>query len=301
MPDTLRTVLPYFTGVLFLLALLLFLISVHLFRRSRTDVFWRKRREAGQRGWRLFVFAFVLILLSGAACAATLLTGGLTDTDDTTPSPSGPTLAETLTAQEASPQPQQPAETPVQPDRSPAMDETPAAVASPDAPQSTPVIAPDQTLTPEVIIVSSTPVLTPTQTPYPTFTPNAAPLTTTVTPDPNAQITITALDDQISDQYQPVNPRGTFATGTTRIYLFVEFQSMTDGVLWRLNLYHNGELVEASSYLWGRETDGEDYFFIGNATGFEPGVYEIRLYIGDNDTPTSAMRFNVEEKAATAQ
>ena len=72
MPELSPDTLLYGAAGLFALAVLLFLISLRLFRRSRRDVFWRRRREAGQRGWRLFVLAFTLFVLSGVTCASTL-------------------------------------------------------------------------------------------------------------------------------------------------------------------------------------------------------------------------------------
>ena len=73
MPDDIQNTLVYLTGGLFLLALLLLVLSVRFFRRSRTDVFWRRRRDAGQRGWRTLVLSVVLIVLSSILCLFTLV------------------------------------------------------------------------------------------------------------------------------------------------------------------------------------------------------------------------------------
>ena len=67
----LQSYAPYIAAGAFVLALALFLISLRYFRKSRTDSYWRYRRVAGQRGWRLFVWALVLTVLSGAACTIT--------------------------------------------------------------------------------------------------------------------------------------------------------------------------------------------------------------------------------------
>lgn len=284
MPETLENALPYITGALFGLALLLFLLSVRLFRRSRTDVFWRRRREAGQRGWRLFVLAFTLLIFSGAACGMTVLTGLLADDEETS------TASTPIAEQNPIPSPAQtqavfPADTPAPP-------ATTEPVATLGANTATPTSSPENT---RVVVVVATPTHTPTETPFPTFTPEVAPLASSVTPQPDAQIVITALDDQISDTLTPVNPRNVFATGTERIYLFVEFRGMAQGVLWQRQLWRDGEQVDGNAYLWGLEDEGTGYFFFGNDSGFEPGQYEIRLFIGNSDMPINTMTFTISE------
>ncbi len=144
-------------------------------------------------------------------------------------------------------------------------------------------------------MITTTPVSTPTETPFPTYTPLATPLVSDVTPLPNAMIRITALDDQISDALTPVNPRGAFRAGTTRIYLFVEFTGMAQGVLWKRELYRDGQKIDGNSYLWGLETDGTGYFFFGDDSGFPPGDYEIRLYIGSDEDPVNIASFAIVE------
>jgi hypothetical protein len=156
---------------------------------------------------------------------------------------------------------------------------------------------PSPTPTPVVVIITTTPVFTPTETLFPTFTPYVTPLMPDVTPLPDAQITITGLDDQVSATSAPVRPRVLFDAGVKRIYLFVAFKGMAQGVLWKRTLYRDGELIDSSSYLWGLETEGNTYFFFGNDDGFQPGTYEIRVFIGDASAPTSSMSFIVIPKS----
>jgi hypothetical protein len=282
MPDSFLEAFPYITVALFGLALLLMVLSIRLFRRSRTDVFWRRRREAGQRGWRLFLLSAVILIASGLACAATALNAWLPDDNKKRTTP-------TTAAAEISTLP---------PDEATAFQLTASPSPLPTAtaePQSTPILTPADTPTPVVIIVTSTPMVALATASQPTFTPNAPPLVSSITPEPDAQITITALDDQISSDYQAITPRSTFDTGTTRIYLFVQFQNMTPGVLWRRELYYDNSLLEEHSYLWGSETQGDGYFFFGSGSGFVPGSYEVRLYIGDSSAPISVMPFTIAE------
>lgn len=280
MPDTIQHILPYITGMLFLFALLVFLVSARLFRRSRTDVFWRRRRQAGRRGWHLFLAAFGILITSGLSCALTLAVAVAPDQNEPTPARVGitgtavsfpPTATETAAATPSA--------------TLPAVNDTPSR--SPTQIPATP--------TPVVIMITTTPIVVPTVTPFPTFTPNAPPLEANATPRPNARIVITALDDRISDAFAPVNPRTTFSAGTERIYMFVEFRNMAPGVLWTHNLYRDGELVDGNTYLWGLETDGQGYFFFGSDDGFAPGNYEIRLFIGNNTSPINVMPFTIME------
>ncbi|HVO70496.1 MAG TPA: hypothetical protein VMT24_10645 [Aggregatilineaceae bacterium] len=272
--------MPYTTGVLFLLALLLFVVSLRLFRRSRTDVFWRRRRDAGQRGWRLFVVAFALAALSAVSCTFTGMVM-LFSKDNTSHS------APLDTAFQNSPP--APSETSAE---STTVVPSPTGGEMPDTPLPVETF-PSPTPMPVVVIITTTPVFTPTETLFPTFTPYATPLVSNVTPLPNAQITITGLDDQVSATLAPVRPRVLFDAGVKRIYLFVEFKGMAQGVLWKRTLYRDGELIDSSSYLWGLETEGNTYFFFGNDDGFQPGAYEIRVFIGDASAPTSSMSFIV--------
>ena len=279
MRETIQNALPYLPGSLFGLALLLILVSLHLFRRSRTDIFWRRRREAGQRGWKLFVLAFGLIVFGSVSCVLTLVVGVLGDDDSS--------AANTpLTTQE----------TALSVDTPGALDSAPPPTPETNsAPETTPdpfaLTPPPATLM--IVIITATPAYTPTVTPFPTFTPQVTPAVSSVTPRPDAALRIAALSDQIDAALRPVNPRTTFAAGTKRIFFFVEFSAMTEGVLWRRTIYKDGELFDDNTYVWGLAASGTGHFFFGQDSGFEPGDYEIRLYIGEADTPASVMPFTV--------
>src|SRR5258708_25091250 len=69
--DRFQSLAPFIAAGTLALALVLFALSLRYFRKSRTDFYWRRRRAAGQRGWRLFVWALALTLCSGGACTIT--------------------------------------------------------------------------------------------------------------------------------------------------------------------------------------------------------------------------------------
>lgn len=279
MRETIQNALPFLTGSLFGLALLLILVSLHLFRRSRTDVFWRRRREAGQRGWRLFVFSFGLIIFGSVSCVLTLFFGVF---GEDAPAATGtPPATQAVALGEDTPRTLDALSSPTEEPNSPAEE-------TPDPFAGTP---PPATLM--IVIITATPAFTPTITPFPTFTPQVMPATSSVTPHPDAVLRIAALSDQIDASLRPVNPRTTFVAGTKRIFFFVEFSAMSEGVLWRRAIYKDGDLFDDSAFLWGLAASGTGHFFFGQDSGLEPGEYEIHLFIGEADTPASVMPFTV--------
>jgi hypothetical protein len=278
MAESIRNALPMITGVLFALGLLLLVISLRLFRRSRRDIYWRNRRMAGQRGWRLFLMAFGLFSCGGMFCIFTVLS--LILFDETDSSANAFPVADLATGTPTLP----PLETPLEnPDT---VDQNPSESSA---------TTPNDSATQNVIVITATPLVTPTYTPFPTFTPQFTPADSIVTPSPDAEIRITALDDQITEALTPINPRASFAAGITRVYLFVEFKGMAQGVLWRRELYRGDELIEGGEYLWGQASEGTGYFFFGEDNGFEPGQYEIRLFLGYDDVPVHIMPFTIFE------
>ncbi len=288
MPESLQNILVYLTGAFFVLALLVVLIALRLFRRSRTDIFWRRRREAGQRGWRLFLFGGVLLALSAVACVSSVVLSvfGDDETPTTATEVAGARTADVLDVT-ATPS--------LEPLPTTALVDNEATLAPQPAESTEPPVTQTPAPTVVVIITATPPLTTPLPTPFATFTPYVTPVVSSVTPSPDAALEITALDSAISDQLGPVNPSTSFEAGIARIYLFVDFRNMTQGVLWKRELYRGGELVDGNAYLWGSETEGSSYFFFGSDTGFPVGDYEIRLTIGEAQTPISSVRFTITE------
>ena len=55
-----------------------------------------------------------------------------------------------------------------------------------------------------------------------------------------------------------------------------------------------GEVIRQRSQMWGiTDAAGESFFFFGDARGFVPGNYEIRLTIGPDERAVSSARFTV--------
>ena len=154
---------------------------------------------------------------------------------------------------------------------------------------------------------TSTPTLTPsptaTSTPEPLTPSPAAPTSTseepkaTLTPVParaDAQITLQALAQDIDENNQPVDPGDTFPPGDYWIYLFFTYENMADGVQRSFEWYRNGEFWERCSDegLWEWGAAGGTYYWCHPSTGWEPGSYEIRVYV--EGELQGAMTFSVE-------
>lgn len=352
MPDNLVDMVPFVTAIAAAISGLLLLLALVQFRRSRRDVFWRRRRDAGRRGLRLLLLAILGFVASGMMCLVSALLIMIEDneaSDDKVDPTQAAVLPETptpimlptdtvVTAAGASPTTPVPVElsptiltptdtpastptagttppdarattpvadaaVPTVPTQPPESTPTPVATATEtptDLPSATPSPAqsatPPPTQPPEtvIVVVTATPAVTPSATPLPTFTPEGgAAAASRVTPHPDAWLRVTALDDQISDTFAPVDPRRTFANGTPRLYFFVEFGNMAPGVQWQWSLLLNGEVIETNMHLWGVEESGETFFFVGPVGGFVAGRYELRLALGERAVPAASYTFSV--------
>jgi hypothetical protein len=294
------TALPYVIIAMLVLALVLFVLALQQLRRGRTGPYWRLRRQAGQRGGQLFLIsvtlfglAFALAFFSGLAdLALNGLNSALSRNRDGLRGVVIPTLTNLP---------------PV---------ETQAATATLDVQAMTQaargVAATMTALSPsETPLPSETPA--PTETPPPTFTssPTATPtITPTTTPTFESVLQLTpAPSDQepprgatielveaasgVTPDHTPIEPGTEFAVGIERIYFFVQFDNMENGVAWTRILYREGIPIQGQSYRWSLGESGESYFFFGDADGYLPGSYEARIFIGEDEA--SRFSFTVAE------
>lgn len=275
-------VIPYILGGAFGLGALLFALSLLLLRRRRTGAYWRARRQAGDRGGRLFVASSLLMLLS---VVASLITGVLflirqPNTEAVIRGPEDlyginlPTAEQQNTVEVVA---------------------APTDASATTAPELSSTALPAATLT-------STVALPPTNTPHPsdalaptqTFgevlnltpvfstTPRAVPA--------GAQMSIEGASILYAPNVLPV-PQFQFDAGVKRIYLYIAFEQMENDVAWSRVLYVNGTPVQGSTQLWTQGAAGKGSFFFGNPDGYAAGSYEVRLFLGDK--PVSQYRFVV--------
>jgi hypothetical protein len=101
---------------------------------------------------------------------------------------------------------------------------------------------------------------------------------------PGAAIDITGADIEIGSDNGPVQNRSEFPAGITRIYFFIRYRAMDDGVGWARVLYRDGVAVQGQAYLWSQGRQGASFFFFGNEEGYPPGDYDVRLFLGDTES-----------------
>ncbi len=88
----------------------------------------------------------------------------------------------------------------------------------------------------------------------------------------------------------PVEPGAEFPPGDHRVYVFFEYEGMARGATWTYRWCKDGECTDGMTCLWGmpaRECPwvstlaGSTYLFFKPINGYEPGRYEVRLWIED--------------------
>jgi hypothetical protein len=165
------------------------------------------------------------------------------------------------------------------------------AILSPPAPPptATPTCTPLPTSTPRP---TRTPTATPTRRPtatapfIPTPTPGVLPPEPALSPLPSAvparedaTITIITLAADRDDSGQPVDPGTEFPPGDHRVYLFISYDNMSNGVPWTFAIYREGEFLDGTAQLWEWGKQGKTYLYYKPPTGYEPGSYEMRIFI----------------------
>lgn len=291
MPEILQSLVPYVVGGLLLLAALLFLLALRYFRAGRREPYWRMRRSASLHGWQLFIISLTLFFVASAVCLFTgfaqLVLGGPAQTSDMTLNePSSTPVIITATPEATnSPSPTSVAENTATPDElSPTDSPRPSSTAL----QQTPIVPLSPTPTTESTRPSPTPVQTAPVSPSPEITPFVlTPLISDVTPPAEARLEITALDSEITEDFMPVSPRTTFEVGITRVYFWVTYSALPEGVAWARLLLRDGVPVQGGAYLWSGDQAGTTAYFFGNADGFPPGEYEIQILLGDEVLSTA--------------
>lgn len=273
----LASLLPYIIIGLFALGVLTFLISLQQLRRGRTGPYWRIRRAAGQRGGQLFLFSIallgiagVLALFSGLAdLAYRRLTGTLRSDPDAPIGVVLPTLTVTRLYTLAPTASSTPSAT---------VTATPTATQQTDTPRPSATAQPSATLT----LTSTTP---PSTTPTATATFESVlaltPAPSERQPRAGASIEIAAAAASISPDQQPVDAATQFPAGLRRIYLFMDYQRMDDGVSWSRILFRDGVPIQGQTYLWSLGEAGSSSFFFGSDQGYPAGAYEVRLFVGE--------------------
>ncbi len=277
-------ILPYILGGMFGIGLLLFLLAMHQLRRRRTGSYWRVRRKAGERGGRLFIVSVFLVALS---LVATLVggigflvrqpdMGGEIRGPDDLYGVKLPSAAELTTA------------------TGDAIAATTVVQAQTQAAQATP--PPTQAATATLTLPA---VPTATMTPIPsTPTLDIAALVNTNTPMPTATLSAAELLPRIridAANSRPVQSSDTtrlreFPSGIGRVYFYFAFENMVDGGAWTRALYREGDPIQQKTLVWDLGAAGSSNFYFAVDGGFQPGRYEVRVFVGTDEASRYAFQ-----------
>jgi hypothetical protein len=224
-----------------LVVIIAFIAMISNFRRARQAPYFRIRQQATRRAWR-----WLLVVILGAAgiIAGIRIRGALPPLD-----------VQSLLPATASPSPP------------PALSPDAGIAGTPLATRN--LIDEPPTITP----VPPTPTVSPT--------PFITTIESDVTPPADATLSIMAISSGISANLEPVDAGTTFPVGTPRIYYWVEYENMENGLSWSRVLLLNGTVVRSESEAWERGTEGVAYYWFDAQGGWPTGAYEIQFYIGE--------------------
>jgi hypothetical protein len=107
------------------------------------------------------------------------------------------------------------------------------------------------------------------------------PLPNAIPAGEDAHITIVTLAADRDQAGEPVGPGAEFPPGNHRVYLFIAYEGMANGVAWTFAIYREGELLDSTTQLWEWGADGGTYLYYKPPEGYEVGRYEMRAFIQD--------------------
>jgi hypothetical protein len=256
-----RALIPYLRWgaiALFGLAAVALTVGVLYFRRARRAPYYVLRETARRRGaiWSagalgLLLIGALLFLLQAVVPAPVVV------------APTQPSPTETATAV------------------------VPPTLALTVMPTATPTPMPTATATRRP---TATPPLIPTPTPAVPLPADAVARLPDAVPAPaDARIMFIAFATE-ERAGAPVDPGVEFAPGDHRVYFFFQYEGMTRGVTWTYRWCTNGECSDGLTCLWGirqgecpvvSTASGSTYLFFKPINGYQPGLYEVRVWIED--------------------
>jgi hypothetical protein len=156
------------------------------------------------------------------------------------------------------------------------------------------------TTEPPAIIVTSSPTFRPTLTvavtsstrataitPAPSPTPFATALRVTPTEKPTVtdssahKLVLRAISQAITANGLPISPTTEFTKGVTSIYVIYDYVGIQQSAVIRQVWLRDGNSVYYDSSTWSRTGTGSGYLTWSPMNGFDPGLYEVRITLGD--------------------
>jgi hypothetical protein len=173
-----------------------------------------------------------------------------------------------------------------------------------NTPTATKTHTPTITMTPTITLTPSiSPTPTITGTPTPTTTPQIPDAITvlfseTVTPNPEAVFSPVEVSDRIDSINRAIDPGASWSNPLQILFGAFTYDFLEDGVRWTAIWYLENEVVCVESEPWTGGTGGYGYTECSPASGWEPGDYEIQLFLGEEWKIST--RFTVLGNAVTS-
>lgn len=159
----------------------------------------------------------------------------------------------------------------------------------------TPTLSPTPSAT-ATATITLTPSITPTPsvTPTPSTTPTSSVTPTpqvpealtvlfrdTVTPRPEAVFSPVEFSLRLDSGNRPVSPAASFSNPISILYGAFTYDFFDDGVRWTAIWYRDGEIVCSETKPWDGGTGGSGYTECSPRAGFQPGEYEVQMFLGE--------------------
>ncbi len=143
------------------------------------------------------------------------------------------------------------------------------------------------TLTPSITPTPSV-TLTPSITPTPSVTPTPAipeALTVlfreTVTPRPEAVFSSLEFSQRLDRLNRAIGAGEAFENPVEILFGAFTYDSLNDGVRWTALWYFGAVIVCSETKPWDGGTGGYGFTECAPADGFQPGEYEVRMFLGE--------------------
>jgi hypothetical protein len=153
------------------------------------------------------------------------------------------------------------------------------AAAATDTPSAQPTVYIVPTSTPTRIPVMNTPE------PSPTLRPTAARIVMPTRPSnadlADKRLALRAICSQVDSGSAPLSPTTEFTRGVPTVYVFFDYHDVVSGTLVRHAWYKDGNSLHVDDAPWERIGAGSTYVSWSPGGGFEPGLYEVRVLLGN--------------------
>ena len=220
-------------------------------KSSRTAAYYAMRREAALASNKdLSSFVIIAILATGLAVVSIFLPPEITTPE---PLPPAATLIVTPTAR-PTPAESTPLANSAPPGATTALSTRNVATTGTPAPSSTPLVA----------LIR----LTPTETPI-------------AADAPMHKLVLRAISAVITSSGQPISPTTEFTQGVKSIYVSYDYADIQQSAVIHQVWLRDGNSVYYDSSTWSRTGTGSGYLTWSPKNGFEPGLYEVRITVGD--------------------